>query len=79
MMQPFQSHHQMATSQLQMQNSSSSSSSDASEPNSEMLLALIARNKTLEGEFESFAVGKKNIFPMTGSEQDSGLAYRVEA
>lgn len=69
MMQPFQSHHQMASSssalasgldlshaqqtsqQLQMQNSSSSSSSDANDPNPEMLLALIARNKTLEGEF----------------------------
>lgn len=66
MMQSFQNHHQMVpsstvlsdmalaqqsnTQQLQMQNSSSSSSSDANEPNSEMLLALIARNKTLEGE-----------------------------
>lgn len=87
MMQPFQSHHQMAPSstilpsnldisphaqqsnpQLQMQNSSSSSSSDANDPNPEMLLALIARNKTLEGEcrryksflvLQKFAVGKR--------------------
>lgn len=42
---------QQSSQQLQMQNSSSSSSSDANEPNPEMLLALIARNKTLEGEF----------------------------
>lgn len=42
---------QQSNQQLQMQNSSSSSSSDGNEPNSEMLLALIARNKTLEGKF----------------------------
>lgn len=42
--------HAQPAGQLQMQNSSSSSSSDMNEPNSEMLLALIARNKTLEGE-----------------------------
>jgi hypothetical protein len=59
------SHAQTSSQQLQMQNSSSSSSSDGNEPNPEMLLALIARNKTLEGEFSvifgailSFAVGK---------------------
>lgn len=45
------SHAQPSSQQLQMQNSSSSSSSDGNEPNPEMLLALIARNKTLEGEF----------------------------
>lgn len=47
------SHAQQTNQQLQLQNSSSSSSSDANEPNSEMLLALIARNKTLEGESAS--------------------------
>lgn len=43
--------------------SSSSSSSDANDPNPEMLLALIARNKTLEGKFcyaLDFAVGKES-------------------
>lgn len=70
MMQSFQNHHSMAPSSTvlansldlshaqpsghQMQNSSSSSSSDMNEPNSEMLLALIARNKTLEGECNGF-------------------------
>lgn len=83
MMQSFQNHHPMAPSignsldmphaqtpsqQHQLQNSSSSSSSDVNEPNSEMLLSLIARNKTLEGEsilagaisfvVDRFAVGK---------------------
>lgn len=42
------------SNQLQMQNSSSSSSSDGNEPNPEMLLALIARNKTLEGELNFY-------------------------
>lgn len=51
--------------QPHMQNSSSSSSSDGNEPNPEMLLALIARNKTLEGEFyfilsSNFADGKSS-------------------
>lgn len=79
MMQPFQNHHQMATSQLQMQNSSSSSSSDASEPNSEMLLALIARNKTLEGELKNFAVGKrkqKKLFRVNWQRTRFRNAYR---
>lgn len=47
-------HSQQSSQQLQLQNSSSSSSSDMNEPNSEMLLALIARNKTLEGKFRIF-------------------------
>lgn len=64
-MQPFPTHHQMAPSvnsagldlshanhpSQQLQSSSSSSSSEMNEPNSEMLLALIARNKTLEGRW----------------------------
>ncbi|CRK93485.1 CLUMA_CG007021, isoform A [Clunio marinus] len=68
MQQSFQSHHPMAPSAVlnsnlemsqtqsstQLQTSSSSSSSDINEPNQEMLLALIARNKTLEGEFRLF-------------------------
>ena len=45
---------QQSSQQLQMQSSSSSSSSDMNEPNPEMLLALIARNKTLEGELKFF-------------------------
>lgn len=67
MMQPFPTHHQMAPSASignagldlshanqsnQLQSSSSSSSSEMNEPNSEMLLALIARNKTLEGRYK---------------------------
>lgn len=58
------SHAQQSSQQLHMQTSSSSSSSDGNEPNSEMLLALIARNKTLEGKprflffLSKFAVGK---------------------
>ena len=44
--------------QPHMQNSSSSSSSDGNEPNPEMLLALIARNKTLEGEFYHYFIIK---------------------
>lgn len=45
------SHANHSNQQLQLQSSSSSSSSEMNEPNSEMLLALIARNKTLEGRW----------------------------
>jgi hypothetical protein len=58
------SHNQPIAQQMQLQNSAP----DPNEPNSEMLLALIARNKTLEGEskrfvgfffhLKNFAVGK---------------------
>lgn len=48
--------NQSQSNSHQLQNSSSSSSSSASgldlEPNPEMLLALITRNKTLEGRIE---------------------------
>lgn len=58
MMHPFQN-HQMAPSTIDMSSTTSSahnqtqqnaSASDVNEPNPEMLLALIARNKSLEGE-----------------------------
>jgi hypothetical protein len=58
MMNPFQN-HQMAPSTIDMSTTSSSASqqqqmqsgnADPNEPNPEMLLALIARNKALEGE-----------------------------
>lgn len=50
MMHSFQN-HQMAPSSVNSQLQNTSTSSDPqNEPNPEMLLALISRNKTLEGE-----------------------------
>lgn len=46
------SHNQPNTQQMQLQNATA----DPNEPNPEMLLALIARNKTLEGELELLVV-----------------------
>lgn len=44
------SHNQVHS---QSQSSQNSSSNDPNDPNPEMLLALIARNKSLEGEYEN--------------------------